>query len=262
MNEPLADQSTPTLAAALGNKTKRTEKREVPPNRKWKKRECATTDPDYSYPEGNIIFGPTDLELTVGLPLGSELEFKVKYCSILGANEEVFAGCETPTDIFMSLLEPAVDNIVFQSNLYATQKGKNLQLKEDELYAFIGINFFMGYHSLSTMKLYWAVGNDVNVPIVGETMSRDRLDIVMSNIHVNNNHLMPVNNKDKLYKLRPMIDTLNNRFDSVYWGSCELSVDESMILFKGRSSIKQYNPMKPIKRGYKLWCLGDQSGYI
>lgn len=36
----------------------------------------------------------------------------------------------------------------------------------------------------------------------------------------------------------------------------------SMILFKDRSSLKQYNPMKPIKRGYKLWCLGDQNGYI
>lgn len=35
-----------------------------------------------------------------------------------------------------------------------------------------------------------------------------------------------------------------------------------MIIFKGRSSIKQFNPMKPIKRGYKIWCLADQKGYI
>lgn len=34
------------------------------------------------------------------------------------------------------------------------------------------------------------------------------------------------------------------------------------IRFKGRSSLKQYNPQKPIKRGYKLWCLADQNGYI
>ena len=40
------------------------------------------------------------------------------------------------------------------------------------------------------------------------------------------------------------------------------SIDESMVLFKGRSSIKQYNPMKPIKRGYKLWCRSDMTGYI
>lgn len=48
----------------------------------------------------------------------------------------------------------------------------------------------------------------------------------------------------------------------MYHGTNQLSIDESMILFKGRSSLKQYNPMKPIKRGYKLWCLADQKGYI
>ncbi|KAF2351878.1 PiggyBac transposable element-derived protein [Trinorchestia longiramus] len=41
-----------------------------------------------------------------------------------------------------------------------------------------------------------------------------------------------------------------------------LSIDESMIRFKGRSTLKQYNPMKPIERGYKLWCLADDNGYI
>lgn len=32
-----------------------------------------------------------------------------------------------------------------------------------------------------------------------------------------------------------------------------------MILFKDRSSLKQYNPTKPIKRGYKLWWVADQN---
>jgi hypothetical protein len=35
-----------------------------------------------------------------------------------------------------------------------------------------------------------------------------------------------------------------------------------MVRFKGRSSLKQYNPMKPVKREYKLWCRADMSGYI
>lgn len=34
-----------------------------------------------------------------------------------------------------------------------------------------------------------------------------------------------------------------------------------MILFKGRSSLITH-AMKPIKRGYKLWCLADKKGYI
>jgi len=35
-----------------------------------------------------------------------------------------------------------------------------------------------------------------------------------------------------------------------------------MIPYKGRYSIKQYNPMKPTKCGYKLWVRADTSGYI
>ena len=73
---------------------------------------------------------------------------------------------------------------------------------------------------------------------------------------------MPRDCKDKLYKIRFMIDALNKKFQEVYNGTRELSVDESMIKFKGRSALKQYLPIKPIKRGYKLWCLADQRGYI
>lgn len=40
-----------------------------------------------------------------------------------------------------------------------------------------------------------------------------------------------------------------------------LAVDESMIKFKGRSSIKLYMRDKPIKRGCKVWMLCDQSSY-
>lgn len=42
----------------------------------------------------------------------------------------------------------------------------------------------------------------------------------------------------------------------------QVSVDESMIIFKGRSTFKQYNPMKLIKRSYKHWCLADQNRFI
>ena len=36
-----------------------------------------------------------------------------------------------------------------------------------------------------------------------------------------------------------------------------------MIKFKRRSSLKQYLPLKPIKRGYSVWCLCDPiTGYL
>lgn len=120
----------------------------------------------------------------------------------------------------------------------------------------------MGYHVLPSLKHYWSTAEDLHVQPVATAMIRTRFIEILTNLHLNDSSSMPNDTKDKLYKLRPFIDMLNLKFKSVYKGSRELSVDESMILFKGRSSLKQYNPMKPIKRGYKLWCLGDQNGYI
>ena len=41
------------------------------------------------------------------------------------------------------------------------------------------------------------------------------------------------------------------------------SIDESMIKFKGRNTMKQYMPKKPVKRGYKVWVRADPvTGYM
>ena len=78
---------------------------------------------------------------------------------------------------------------------------------------------------------------------------------ILSNVHVNNNSTILGNNKDELYKLCPLIDSLNNNYVKLCNVLHQVSIDRSMILFKGQSSLKQYNPQKPIKRGYKL--VGD-----
>ena len=36
-----------------------------------------------------------------------------------------------------------------------------------------------------------------------------------------------------------------------------------MIPFKGQSSMKQYVPLKPVKRGFKVWAMADSlNGYL
>ena len=43
----------------------------------------------------------------------------------------------------------------------------------------------------------------------------------------------------------------------------EVAVDEAMIKFTGRSTLKQFVPMKPVKRGIKVWALADShNGYF
>ena len=49
----------------------------------------------------------------------------------------------------------------------------------------------------------------------------------------------------------------------MYYPHSQLSVNEAMIPFKGRSSIKQYFSMKPVKCGFKVWAMADAlNGYL
>ena len=84
----------------------------------------------------------------------------------------------------------------------------------------------------------------------------------LSNFHLNDNSKVDLSQSDKIFKIRPRVQRLNHLFVQIQSLSEHVSVDESMIRFKGRSSLKQYNSMKPIRREYKLWCVADNNGYV
>lgn len=113
----------------------------------------------------------------------------------------------------------------------------------------------MGIHQLPQLANYWSSDPFLAVPSVAQVMSSKRYKKLIENIHLNDNtKAAPKGEKgyDKLHKVRPLIDMLNESITKPYKHSSFLAVDESMIAFKGRSSLRQYMPLKPVKRGYKV----------
>lgn len=184
-------------------------------------------------------------------------------------------------DFFACYFDDTIfDDIVSQTNLYATQprqkkvKGKVMNtpsanwtdVTSQELRAFIGLHILMAIHDLPQLKFYWSSDPVLNVSAISEPITSKRFKKITENIHLNNNEdAKPKGHPeyDKLFKLRPLIDALNRNFRKFYVPSKVLSVDEAMIAFKGRSSLKQFMPNKPTKRGYKVWCLADgKTGYL
>ena len=87
-----------------------------------------------------------------------------------------------------------------------------------------------------------------------------RFQSILSHLHLNDNSKMPQRgspNFDKLYEVRPLFELVKTNSQAYYQPHQQMAVYEAMILFKGRSSMKQFMPLKPIKRGYKAWCAGD-----
>lgn len=160
--------------------------------------------------------------------------------------------------------------IVEETNKYAMQeKSKNwTPITPEEVRVFIGICIYMGIHRLPSTDHYWSTDPALRVDVIADTMPIKRFKKIVENIHLNDNSTqVPRSDKayDKLHKIRPIVDMLNSVISNtnIYKPSSYISVDESMVPFKGRSSIKQYMPMKPVKRGYKVWCIADaKTGFI
>ena len=97
-------------------------------------------------------------------------------------------------------------------------------------------------------------------------MKRDRFSLLMKFLHLNDNSQYIKKGEpghDPLYKLRPFLTPLIAHFQSSYTLHREVSVDESMIGFKGRLGFIQYMPKKPTKWGMKAFVLSDaHTGYM
>ena len=95
-------------------------------------------------------------------------------------------------------------------------------------------------------------------------MSRDRF-LLLKFLHLaNNTEQVPRGQPghDRLYKLRAFASAMICRFKACYRTHREISINESMIGFKGRLSFLQYMPKKPTKWGMKAWVLADSgTGY-
>lgn len=68
-------------------------------------------------------------------------------------------------------------------------------------------------------------------------------------------------NRDKLVKMRPLIDMVLPNHQNQEKGQM-LCVDEQSVPFRGKSPLKQYNLKKPKKGRYKIFVLSDEKGIV
>jgi len=174
---------------------------------------------------------------------------------------------KNPLDIFLCLFpQDLLDLIVQQTNMYIQKKTNNEKLiTKDELLIFLGINILMGIKKLLSYRDYWSYDKKLNDSFISSLMSVVRFGFILGNLHISDTSTEPKKsepNYDKLYKLRPLLNRLQETFKTYWKPSKYQSINKSMIKFKGRSSLKQYMPAKPLKRGYKCWVCADEFSYV
>ena len=159
-----------------------------------------------------------------------------------------------------------MEYIVEQTNPYALQcmceerYSTWTKLTVDEFCAFLGFMILMGLAHLPSLPDYWSKDPIFRYSMVADRISRDRFLEILHYIYFADNTTLPQPGSpdyNKLGKVQPVIDSLNHQFKAVYNLHKEVSIDEAMVSFKGRSSLKQYMPKKPVTRGIKVWMLAD-----
>ena len=191
---------------------------------------------------------------------------KSKECNLSGEIAFELPGTvdtKNPVKLFYSYSDFSIlcSKIATESIRYALQKGRTYTVTDREIEVFIAITYFMGLKKLPALRDYWRT-DELGVPFVRNSMSRDRYEEIRANLHFANN-LDPLHASDKAAKIRPLIEHFNIIYQRYSKAVSHQSVDEHMVKFKGHHSMKQYVKNKPIKWGFKFWLRCDAiTGYL
>ena len=168
----------------------------------------------------------------------------------------------TAKDFSLLVSKELLENIVEETKRCARQcivrkpEPKWYETNLAEMQALLRLQIFFGIHVLPETSLYWSDDPALGMPFVKNVMARNRFDKLNQYLYLNNNeNFVPRRqpNHNKLFKVRPFLDAVVKNLREEYRPKQNLSVDEDLVGFKGQLSMKQYLPMKPVKRGIKIW---------
>lgn len=117
----------------------------------------------------------------------------------------------------------------------------------------------MGPCKLPSIEHYWNSSVFYNLPFWKSVMSRNRFQLLLRFLHFSDNTQVT---DDRLYKIRPIVEHLNNVMYQNYIPNRSLSADESMVLWRGRLFFRQYIKNKRNKYGIKLYELCESEGLV
>lgn len=162
-----------------------------------------------------------------------------------------------PRSLFIWISECTNERLAILSD----KKGEPVKpTNPDEMMVVIGCLLIMSYNRVPHLKMYWSTNKSVRNDTIANAISRNRFLLLHSKMYFN--HPKKPKNTNKSYYTAEIIECLKYTFNRYRSESTYQSIDEFMVKFKGRSSMKQFLPQKPVKRGMKGFSRADaRTGY-
>ena len=182
-------------------------------------------------------------------------------------------GDSTPLDCFFTLFDEEVqENLISYINNFAehtlrtklpASRASRFQewypVTRYELLKFIAVLIQMGIDKRPTIPEYWSMKDTLYSPWYSEQFPRNRFQIIYSSML----HAAYVDDeREKKDKIEPFLNLLLHKFQAAFYPDKNLSLDEMVVKWKGRSRYRMYNPSKPEKYHLKTFGLCDSiTGY-
>ena len=143
-----------------------------------------------------------------------------------------------------------IGHIQTQTNLFAAQRSSPLLgweiCTEERLKSFLGLVILMDIKRLPNLEDYWSTEPYLGCPELVLSWPYRQFRALLSNLHFNENSTaIPCGQPgyDRLHKVRPVLQMVAHNCSTLYIPERELSIDEAMVGFNGRSALKQYLPL-------------------
>ncbi|KAK0151520.1 Valine--tRNA ligase [Merluccius polli] len=156
----------------------------------------------------------------------------------------------TPLEYFQKFVsEDMVEALTQNTNEYSFQAhGTSINTTAKEIEKMLGMYLKMGLVQMAGTRMYWET--ETRYSPVADVMPRNRFQSLLTSLHfVNNMTVSETEKKDKLWKLRPWLDSFREKCLQVVPEEHN-SVDEMMIPFKDTlvSSFAGPEPVQKIQR--------------
>ena len=209
------------------------------------------------YDSFDDIIGKTGPTVSINLIPNESSSFKLFF------DEEIISYIKKESLDYMEKITKKEESkkIKFGSRLYYL---KNYNINNEDIYAYLALRIYMGIVKIPKKEMYWSTSNLYHNNFISSIMPKCYFKFLESSLHfveLNEDEELLKKN-DPRYKLGKLMELLNERFYKYYILNQNITIDETMVHFKGTNSMKFYIPSKPHKWGFKLHLLSESlTGY-
>lgn len=135
------------------------------------------------------------------------------------------------------------------------------KVDEKEMTNFFALCLLQGQMKFCSVRRMFSYDPLNYHPIFSATMSGRRFEQILRCLSVeygSNNK----DNKDRLVKIRNLLTLCLEQYQTVFYPDEALSLDESLLLFRGRLNFRTYMKGKKTKYGIKFYELCSPDGYV